>query len=80
MAAKPTTAPICKQLEEMTEEELASQRGRVWSICKSDTGFWVRVDEAPFRYFGVHQWEDALLEAEQYLGRHGIKVKTYIFY
>ena len=77
---KPVAAPICKQLEEMDEAELAFERGRVWSICKSDTGFWVRVDESPFRYFGAHQWDDALKEAVDYLGKHGIAVKTYIFY
>lgn len=77
---QPASAPICKQLEEMNEEELSKERTRIWSICKSDTGFWVRVDDAPFRYFGCHQWEDALYEAEGYLTKYGIKVKTYIFY
>lgn len=64
----------------MNEDELVRERARRWSICKSDTGFWIRVDDAPFRYFGAHQWDDALLEAESYLGKHGIKVNQYIFY
>jgi len=72
--------PICKQLEEMNEAELAGQRTRVWTICKSSSGFWVRVDEAPFRFFAEHSSEDALRDAEKYLTDHGIKVKTYIFY
>lgn len=89
MSIRPTTAPICKQLEEMNEEELAVERGREWTICKSDTGFWVRVDDAPFRYFGAMlrilevkepQWDEALQGAEDYLAKYGVKVKQYIFY
>ena len=74
------TPAINKQLDEMTEEELAFERTRNWTICKSDTGFWIRVDEAPHRYYGCHQWEDALKEAVDHLEKHGIRCKTYIFY
>lgn len=77
---KATTAPIVKPLEDMNETELAFQRERVWSICKSSSGFWARVDEAPFRFFPEHSSEDALRDAEEYLAQHGIKVNKYIFY
>lgn len=74
------TAHIVKTLEEMTEEELVVERTRVWTICKSSAGFWLRVDETPFRFFPEHSSEDASRDAEAHATKFGIKVKTYIFY
>lgn len=80
MAIKPVTAPICKQLEEMNEEELATERKREWTVCRSSDGFWLRVDDAPFRYFPDHSSEDALRECTEHAKKFSINIGTFIFY